>query len=123
MKQEIENLVPDFYEWPVRWMGVEEDLEYGKRLLKQFEPFVYEIAVGKLTKKTKHKHVDNLWLAGGELIRNVSIDEEYEKDPLKLLHESFFPSGGPSCRHIETETQISSYDSTCRKFYKFLNKH
>jgi len=28
--------VPDFEEWPVSWMGVEEDLAYGRKLLPWF---------------------------------------------------------------------------------------
>jgi len=29
----LRELSPDFDEWPERWMGVKEDLEYGKKLL------------------------------------------------------------------------------------------
>jgi hypothetical protein len=55
MKEEIEALVPDFYDWPNRWMGVPEDEAYGQRVLKYFEPFVFEIVTGHLTNKTKKR--------------------------------------------------------------------
>ena len=31
---------PDFDEWPERWMGMEEDLDYGRRLLPYFADFL-----------------------------------------------------------------------------------
>ena len=122
MKEEIKALVPDFYDWPQRWMGMDEDLEYGQKILKYFEPFVFKISTGKLTKKTKKKHIDNLWLAGGELIRRVSNESDHDIDPEELILEHFGLDGGPYCRHLETENEFNSYDSSCRKFYKFMTK-
>ena len=122
MKEAIKAFVPDFYEWPSRWMGVAEDKVYGQRLLEYFEPFVFEVVAGKLTTKTKKKHIDHLWLAGGELIRQVSVDEDYEIDPKELILECFGLDGGPYCRHLHTEAEFNSYDSSCRKFYKFMQQ-
>jgi hypothetical protein len=122
MKEEIKAHVPDFYDWPHRWMGVDEDLAYGEKLLKHFEPFVFEITTGQLAKKTKKKHIDNLWLAGGELIRRISDEENYNIDPKELILECFGDDGGLYCRHLETEDQFKSYDSSCRKFYKFMKQ-
>ena len=122
MKNEINALVPDFYDWPKRWMLTNEDLEYGQRLLKFFEPFIFDLAIGLLAKKTKRKHIDNLWLAGGELIRSVANESNYEIDPEELIHQHFGSDGGPYCRHLETENESNSYDSSCRKFYKFITQ-
>ena len=122
MKEEIGKLVPDFYDWPKRWMGMPEDEAYGNRVLEYFEPFVFEIVTGRLTSKTKKKHIDHLWLAGGEVIRQVSIDEDYAIDPKELLFECFGLDGGPYCRHLHSEAEFDSYDSSCRKFYKFMKQ-
>ena len=122
-EEAIKALVPDFYNWPERWMGMDEDLEYGQKLLKYFEPFVFHIATGPLAEKTKKKHFDNLWLAGGELIRRVSDEADYEIDPKELILECFGIDGGPYCRHLETEYELNSYDSSCRKFYKFMKQN
>ena len=103
-------------------MGVEEDREYGRKLVQYFEPYVAELLSSKLKARTKKKHLDNLWLAGGELIRMVSHEEDYGIDPLQLILENFGPDGGPYCRHLETEEEWNSYDSTCRKFYKFIKR-
>ncbi len=35
----FETLSPDFEQWPHRWMGVDEDLAYCKKLLEEFRPF------------------------------------------------------------------------------------
>ena len=120
MKKQILKVVPDFYEWPDRWKGLEEDKIYGERLLKYFEPFVYQLAISSLTIKTIKKHIDNLWLAGGELIREVSMNGEYGRSPLDLISANFGMDGGPYCRHLETVDELRAYDSSCRKFYKFL---
>ena len=122
MKEEITALVPDFYDWPQRWMSVDEDLGYGLKLLEHFEPFISHLTTVQLAKKTKKKHADNLWLAGGELIRMVSMEENYQIEPKELILDNFGMDGGPYCRHLGTENKFNSYDSSCRKFYKFITR-
>lgn len=43
-----------------------------------------------------------------------------EKDGLSLVKEFVDDSGGPYSRHLHSETEMDSFDSTCRKLYKFL---
>lgn len=33
----VKDIVPDFDRWPKSWMGTEEDLGYGKKLLPVIE--------------------------------------------------------------------------------------
>ncbi len=114
------EICPDFPEWPKRWMGIEQDLEYGKDLLEIMRPFAEYLAESNLTKKTVSKHLTNLWLLGGEIIRNVSLYEEYSTSALKKLKGSVGSDGGPYCRHINSEAEMRSFDSTCRKPHKYL---
>jgi hypothetical protein len=114
------EICPDFPEWPKRWMGIEQDLEYGKDLLEIMRPFAEYLAKSNLTKKTVSKHLTNLWLLGGEIIRNVSLYEEYSTSALKKLKGSVGSDGGPYCRHINSEAEMRSFDSTCRKLHKYL---
>ena len=114
------EICPDFSEWPERWMGIEPDLEYGKRLLEDIRPFAEDIAVSGLSKKTVKRHLSNLFLLGGEIIRGVSMDEEYSVPASEKLRGSVWLDGGPSCRHLHSEAEIKSFDSTCNKLYKFL---
>jgi len=101
-------------------MGIEQDLEYGKDLLEIMRPFAEYLAESNLTKKTVSKHLTNLWLLGGEIIRNVSLYEEYSTSALKKLKGSVGSDGGPYCRHINSEAEMRSFDSTCRKLHKYL---
>jgi len=114
------EICPDFPEWPKRWMGIEQDLEYGKDLLEIMRPFAEHISESNLSNKTVNKHLTNLWLLGGEIIRNVSLHEDYSTPALKKLKESVGSDGGPICRHITSESEMKSFDSTCRKLHKYL---
>jgi len=121
MKRTIEEISPDFYQWPERWMGVPPDIEYGERLLTIFEPFVENLITKMLAKKTLERHIDNLGLLGGELIRLINQDEDSrDMEPLELIMENIRLDGGPYCRHLQTENEIKSFDSTCGKLYKYL---
>ena len=121
MKRTIEEISPDFYQWPERWMGVPPDIEYGERLLTIFAPFVENLITKMLAKKTLERHIDNLWLLGGELIRLINQDEDSrDMEPLELIMENIRLDGGPYCRHLQTENEIKSFDSTCGKLYKYL---
>jgi hypothetical protein len=76
-------------------MGLEKDLPPGEELIALFHPFFEYLAGSDLSPKAIQKHVDNMWMPGGEFIR----------DP--LLHHG-------------DEDQQTSFDSTCRKFRRFL---
>jgi hypothetical protein len=75
----------------------------------------------KLTRKTIENHIDNLGLLGGELIWLINQDEDTrDKEPLELLLENIGHGGGPYCSYVQTENEIKSFDSTCRKLYEYL---
>jgi len=114
------DICPDFLEWPDRWMGIEPDLDYGKQLLEEFRPFAEFLAKGGFKEKTATRHLSNLWLLGGEIIRDVSINSEYNVPASEKLRRSIGTDGGPYCRHLDSEAEIKSFDSTCRKLHKYL---
>lgn len=116
------DICPDFPEWPERWMGTEQDLDYGKRLLEVMQPFAEFLAESGLAKKTKTGHLTKLWFLGGEIIRDVSLYEEYSTPASEKLRESVGPEGGPYCRHLDSGAEKKSFDSTCRKLHKFLEE-
>ena len=62
----------DLSEWPERWMGEEKDLPVGRQLVEYFTPFLLHLAESGLSKRTIQNHVDNMWLLGGEIIRDVN---------------------------------------------------
>lgn len=122
MNEVILDLCHDFYKWPVRWHGVKDDIEVGRRILTSFEPFVVELCESNLTKKTKKRHMDNLWLLGGEIVREVSTYDRYEENIERIVRESVGPEGGLSSHHLQTEEDIRSFNSTCRKLANYFGK-
>jgi len=116
------DICPDFSEWPERWMGIDPDLDYGRQLLEEFRPFAESLSESGLTPKTAKRHLTNLWFLGGEIIRDVSLFNEYSIPAHDKLMQSIDTEGGPVCWHLDSEPEIKSYDSTCRKFYKYLKE-
>jgi hypothetical protein len=103
------------------WQGATEDIEYGKQIIAIFEPFIQSLILEKLNKKTFERHIDNLWLLGGELIRLINQDQNNRDiEPLELMMENIRHDRGPYCGHLQTENEIKSFDSTCGKLYKYL---
>ena len=81
----FEDICPDFSEWPKRWMVIDKDIPYGRDLLQPMQSFVERLIASGLKEKTIRKHIDNLWLLGGEIIRSVSLYNEYAIPPVKKL--------------------------------------
>jgi hypothetical protein len=112
----------DLDNWPRSWMGVGKDLPPGEALLACFRPFIAHLASSSLSRKTIQKHVDNLWLLGGEIIRDLNDDPRLRKVAAdRLLRDVLHGDGGPLVHHDSEETQ-QSFDSTCRKLHRFLGE-
>lgn len=115
-----EDICPDFPEWPDRWMGVQKDKPYGQGILCAMRPFVEHLISRGLTVKTIRRHMDNLWILGSEIIRDVSTFDQYDVPPEQNLRGSVGTDGGPYCRHLHSESEVKSFDATCRNLHKFL---
>jgi hypothetical protein len=103
-------------------MGSEEDLSPGEALVVCFLPFLEHLIASDLSPKTIRRHVDNLWLLGGELIRALHDDPSRRKiDTARLLNEAIDDDGGPLI-YNGSEAEQRSLDSTCRKLHRFLNQ-
>jgi hypothetical protein len=112
----------DLAEWPRSWMGDERDLVPGKNIVQCFTPFLVYLTGSGLTKKTVQKHVDNLWILGGELIRDLQETPKLRKKPVTEIIDSLLENDGPLLYHCESEEQQRSFESTCRKFRRYLNR-
>jgi hypothetical protein len=103
-------------------MGLEKDLPPGEQLLACFRPFIEHLASLSLSPKTIRKHVDNLWRLGGEIIRDLNEDPSLRKvAAARILRDVIHEDGGPLI-HNGSEDEQRSFDSTCRKFHRFLNQ-
>ena len=112
----------DLDNWPRSWMGLERDLPPGEQLLACFRPFIEDLASSSLSPKTIRKHVDNLWMLGGEIIRDLNQDPSLRKVAAdRLLSDAIHADGGPLIHNGPEEVQ-RSFDSTCRKLHRFLSQ-
>src|SRR5712692_3158552 len=86
----------DMDNWPRSWMGLDQDLPPGEQLLPYFRLFIAHLATSNLAPRTIRRHVDNLWLLGGEIIRDLHYDPSLRKRPIeRLLRSVIHEDGGP----------------------------
>src|SRR5450432_4241594 len=102
----------DLDRWARSWMGLEKDLPPGEALVACFRPFLDYLAASDLSPKTIQKHVDNMWVLGGEFIRDLNDDPALRKRPVDRLLSERIEYGGPLLYHGD-EDQQRSFDSTC----------
>lgn len=123
MPKSFSELSPDFDEWPRRWMISSEDLAFGEEIIAISRPFIEHLISSKYTETTIIKHVDNLWLLGGELVIEINTTPGLRNsNALDLLMENMGIDGGPYSRHLQSEAEFDSFDATCGKLLKFLRK-
>ncbi|MGA8311816.1 MAG: hypothetical protein WB755_17415 [Terriglobales bacterium] len=112
----------DLDNWPRSWMGLDKDLPPGEKLVACLRPFLEHLASSSLSPKTIRRHVDNLWLLGGEIIRDLNYDPSLRKMAAdRLLRNVIHEDGGPLI-HNGSEEEQRSFDSTCRKLHRFLSQ-
>ena len=66
------------------------------------------------------KHVNNLRVLGGEMIRDLHETPALRKVPVETLVFNVIQDGGPILYHNDSEEQQRSFESTCSKFRRFL---
>jgi hypothetical protein len=112
----------DLENWPRSWMGLEKDLPPGEELVACLRPFIKHLASSSLSPKSIRRHVGNLWLLGGEIIRELNYTPSRRKVAAqRLLRDVVGPDGGPLI-HNGSEEEQRSLDSTCRKLHRFLSQ-
>ena len=109
--------------WPRSWMGWEKDLPPGEKLVASFRPFLEALVASDLSPKTIQKHVDNLWALGGAIIRDLNQNPSRRRKTIEqILDDRIDDEGGPLVYALESEeSQQRSFDSKCRKLYRFLS--
>src|ERR1700719_1134756 len=112
---------PDLAEWPSSWRVETRDLPPGQQIVDCFKPFLRYLLTLGLSRKTLRKHRNNLWLLGGELIRDLHDSPGLRRRPMEdVVFAALEDEGGPLV-HNGTEEVQRSFDSTCRKLYRFLS--
>jgi hypothetical protein len=102
-------------------MGFSEDLLPGEKLLDCFRPFLHHLIHLQLSRKTICKHVDNLCVLGGEIIRDLHETPSRRRVPISQVLFVAVQNGGLlPYGWGDSEDQLRSFESTCRKFCRFL---
>ena len=110
--------------WPRSWMGWEKDVPAGEKIVALFRPFLEDLVASDLSPKTIQKHVDNLWALGGEIIRDLNENPSVRRKSIEqILNGRIDEEGGPLVHALESEEPLQrSFDSTCRRLYRFLSQ-
>lgn len=105
-------------------MGWEKDLPPGERLVACFRPFLEDLVASDLSPKTIQKHVDNLWVLGGAIIRDLNESPSLRRKSVEqILNTRLDEEGGPLVYALESDEPLQrAFDSTCRKLYRFLSQ-
>jgi hypothetical protein len=73
-----------------------------------------------LSPKTVRRHMDNLWVIGGEIIREVNYEPSLRKaETRQLLLQAVAAGCAPLVRDA-TEDEQRSFDATARRLLRFL---
>lgn len=121
MPADLTAIFPDLKEWPQSWCGTDRDIVPGEQILDCFRPFLRSL-VAEYSRKTVRKHADNLWILGGEIIRDLNQSPRLRKVPIPKLLFDLVQDGGPLPYHADSEAQLQSFESTCSKFARFLRR-
>jgi len=109
-------------DWPSSWAGVHEDEPIGKALVTEMRPFVEHLA-RSLASKSVRGHLNNLWVIGGEIIRQVNYDpQQRELKAHTLLLRAIESGEAHSTRNI-THAQQDSLDATALRLLRFMTVH
>ena len=103
-------------------MGFPEDLPPGQHIVECFQPFLHHLSERDLSDKTIRKHVSNLWVLGGEIIRLLNDTPSSRKKPADALVFDAVEDAGPLPYGCDSEEALRSFESTCRLFRRFLEE-
>jgi hypothetical protein len=108
-------------DWPQSWAATDEDGPVGRELVAVLRPFMMHLQQQELTRRTLRRHLDNLWLIGGETIRKLDDEPGLRTKPVyELLMEAIQGGEAPLVGDL-TEEQQRTLDATARKLLKFLS--
>ena len=117
----LQRFCADLDQWPGSWAYEERDIPYGECMVECFKPFLRDLLALPLSRKTLRQHRDNIWVLGGEVIRQLQIDSGLRRRPIEqLLLDLIGDDGGPLLSHGQSEAEQRAFDATCRKLFRCL---
>jgi len=96
----------------------------GEQIVAVFTPFLLDLLAQGLSRKTRNLHRDNLWLLGGEIIRDINDTPKLRKRVVgELVREVVANDEGPLIHGGFSEQEQRAFDSTCKKLNRFFAAH
>lgn len=106
--------------WPQSWAGTKDDIPFGEGLVADMKPFIIQLHTLDLTAKTIRRHLDNLWVIGGEIIREINYyPKQGKKSPQQLLCETVASGEAPYMQDF-SDSEQRALDATAKKLQKYL---
>ena len=107
--------------WPDSWAGEGRDLPLGRELVACMRPFIEFLFAQGYTKRTLRRHLDALWMLGGEIVRQCNLEDGLRRQPpCELLRDAVDSIGGPLLGSTFSEEEQEPFDTTCRKLNAFF---
>jgi len=106
--------------WPKSWAGIAKDEAVGGDLTALMRAFFLHLRQHNFSAKTLRRHLDNLWLIGGEIIRALHDDAALRNKTARTLLLKAVDDGDAFTAGLSDEQQ-SSLNATARKLFHFLN--
>jgi hypothetical protein len=120
----LQAYCPDLDEWPRSWSYEAHDIPPGRQMVEYFKPFLRDLLAHNLSRKTLRQHRDNVWVLGGEIIRELYLDKALRRRPIeRVVLNLIGDDGGPLLSHHQSEAEQRSFDATCRKLFHYLTAH
>jgi DNA-binding transcriptional ArsR family regulator len=122
MSKKASQLLDRLTEWPESWaIDDEKDIRTGEEITAVLREFAQSLVDAGLAPSTIRRHLSNLWLLGGEIISDINYDPPLRrKKAILLLEDAVDETGGPYSRHLDSDAERRSFDTTCKKLHKYL---
>jgi hypothetical protein len=106
--------------WPESWAIEPEDVPVGRALVAELRPYAVHLEQRGLTPKTVRRHLNDLWVIGGEIIRRINYDESKRKlAARKILLDAIEGGEAPLASGV-TEAQQAELDAAAKRLLRFM---
>ena len=108
-------------EWPKSWAGSPSDEVLGRELVRVLRPFVIALEQQGLSSQTIRRHVDGVWLIGGEIVRRLNDEPASSRRPARALLLEAVEGGEALLVSGLAQEEQEEVDATARKLRRFLS--
>jgi hypothetical protein len=106
--------------WARSWRGSDADIPIGEGLVAVMKPFIEHLCARGLAHSTVRDHLDNCWVIGGEIIRDVwQQPKRRTLAPRRLVLDAVADGDAPLVDDFGEDGQ-RRLDATAKKLFRFL---